>query len=63
MLGQMLLSEKLEDNKVAAEWGQKQAELIEKGERITQEMIKKYIPLIQARCAKEEDGIQSDVRH
>jgi hypothetical protein len=32
-----ILSEKLEDNQEAAEWGRKQAELMKKGEEITTE--------------------------
>jgi len=45
----VILSEKLEDNKVAAEWGIKQAELIKKGEEITKRLIKKYTPIIISR--------------
>lgn len=44
-----ILSEKLEDNKAAAEWGIKQAELIKKGEEITQRLRKKYVPIILSR--------------
>ena len=46
MSERIILSEKLEDNKIAAEWGIKQAELIKKGEEITQRLVKKYIPII-----------------
>ncbi len=35
MTEKSILSEKLEDNKAAAEWGMKQAELIQKSEAIT----------------------------
>ena len=35
-----ILSEKPEDNKDAAEWGRKQAELIKKGEEITKRLSK-----------------------
>lgn len=48
-----ILSEKLEDNQAAAEWGQKQAELIKKGETITKRLTAKYIPIILERDAKE----------
>ena len=40
---------KLEDNKAAAEWGIRQAELIKKGEEITQRLIEKYTPIILSR--------------
>lgn len=49
----IILSEKLEDNKAAAEWGIKQAELIKKGEEITQRLIEKYTPIILTRNMKE----------
>lgn len=49
MSERFILSEKLEDNKVAAEWGVKQAELIKKGEDITQRLLKKYTPIILSR--------------
>ena len=56
MSERIILSEKLEDNKAAAEWGTKQAELIKKGEEITQRLIKKYTPIILSRDAKETKG-------
>ena len=56
----IILSEKLEDNKAAAEWGIKQAELIKKGEEITQRLMAKYIPIILARNV--QDTINSDGR-
>lgn len=46
MTEKTILSEKLEDNKAAAEWGIKQAELIKKGEDITRRLAEKYIPII-----------------
>lgn len=49
----IILSEKLEDNKAAAEWGIKQAELIKKGEEITQRLTEKYTPIILTRNTKE----------
>lgn len=49
MTEKSILSEKLEDNKAAAEWGIKQAELIKKSEDITQRLAKKYIPIILSR--------------
>lgn len=49
MAERIILSEKLEDNKIAAEWGIKQAELIKKGEEITQRLMKKYTPIILSR--------------
>lgn len=47
-----VLSEKLEDNQAAAEWGRRQAELIKKGEEITQRLVEKYMPIILLRNAK-----------
>ena len=41
-----ILSEKLQDNKAAAEWGIKQAELINKSEEITQRLLEKYKSII-----------------
>ena len=41
-----ILSERLEDNADAAEWGRKQAELIKKGEEITKRLTEKYTPII-----------------
>lgn len=49
MSERIILSEKLEDNKAAAEWGIKQAELIKKGEEITQRLVKKYTSIILSR--------------
>lgn len=51
-----ILSEKLEDNKAAAEWGIKQAELIKKSEEITQRLMEKYIPIILSRDMKRTVG-------
>ena len=56
MSERIILSEKLEDNKAAAEWGIKQADLIKKGEEITQRLIKKYTPIILSRNAQETSG-------
>lgn len=53
MSAHMILSEKLEDNEAAAEWGRKQAELMKKGEEITQRLIEKYTPVILSRCQQE----------
>jgi hypothetical protein len=49
-----ILSEKLEDNREAAEWGIKQAELMRKGEEITRKLNEKYAPIIRERTAKAE---------
>lgn len=49
MSERIILSEKLEDNKAAAEWGAKQAELIKKGEEITRKLAKKYTSIILSR--------------
>ena len=49
MTEKSILSEKLEDNKAAAEWGIKQAELIKKSEDITQRLAEKYISIILSR--------------
>ena len=54
MSERIILSEKLEDNKAAVEWGIKQAELIKKGEEITQRLIKKYTPIILSRNIQEK---------
>ncbi|MCM1264199.1 MAG: hypothetical protein NC313_15925 [Butyrivibrio sp.] len=56
MSERFILSEKLEDNKVAAEWGIKQAELIKKGEEITQRLVAKYIPIILSRGVQNTSG-------
>lgn len=53
MSERIILSEKLEDNKAAAEWGMKQAELIKKGEEITQRLMEKYTPIILLRNQKK----------
>lgn len=49
MTEKVILSEKLEDNKAAAEWGIKQAELIKKSEEITQRLMEKYTSIILSR--------------
>lgn len=49
MTEKVILSEKLEDNKAAAEWGIKQAELIKKSEEITQRLVEKYTSIILSR--------------
>ena len=49
MLGKAVLSEKKEDNVMAAEWGKKQMELLEKGEEITKRISEKYKTMILAR--------------
>lgn len=49
-----ILSERLEDNRVAAEWGRKQAELIKKSDEITKRLTDKYTPIILARKAQRE---------
>lgn len=54
MMERGILSEKLEDNKAAAEWGIKQAELIKKSEDITRRLVEKYIPIILSRNMKEK---------
>ena len=46
MTKRAILSEKLEDNKAAVEWGIRQAELIRKSEDITQKLAEKYISII-----------------
>ena len=53
MSERIILSEKLEDNKAAAEWGIRQAELLKKGEEITQRLVKKYTHIILARNTQE----------
>lgn len=60
MTEKSILSEKLEDNKAAAEWGMKQAELIQKSEAITQRLVEKYIPIILSRNMKEVANCKSD---
>ena len=49
MTKRTILSEKFEDNKAAAEWGIRQAELIKKSEDITRRLVEKYIPIILSR--------------
>ena len=49
MAKKAILSEKLEDNKAAAEWGIRQAKLIKKSEDITRRLAEKYIPIILSR--------------
>lgn len=56
MSERIILCEKLEDNKAAAEWGIKQAELIKKGEEITQRLIKKYTPINLSRNAQKTNA-------
>ena len=53
MSERIILSEKLEDNKAAAEWGIRQAELMKKSEEITQRLSKKYTHIILARNTRE----------
>nr|WP_300663958.1 hypothetical protein [uncultured Acetatifactor sp.] len=60
MTEKSILSEKLEDNKAAAEWGMKQAELIQKSEAITQRLVEKYIPIILSRNMKEVANCKND---
>lgn len=49
MTERAILSEKFEDNKAAAEWGIRQAELIKKSEDITRRLVEKYTPIILSR--------------
>lgn len=56
MTERTILSEKLEDNKAAAEWGIKQAELIKKSEEITRRLLEKYTPIILSRNMKGTAG-------
>ncbi|MBD5483999.1 MAG: hypothetical protein HDR18_00470 [Lachnospiraceae bacterium] len=53
MSERIILSERLEDNRAAAEWGIRQAELMKKGEEITQRLVEKYIPIILERNTQE----------
>ena len=53
MSERIILSERLEDNRAAAEWGIRQAELMKKGEEITQRLVEKYIPIILERNTRE----------
>ena len=50
----VILSEKLEDNQAAAEWGRKQAELIKKGEEITKRLNEKDTPILLARSTQKD---------
>jgi hypothetical protein len=52
MSERVILSEKLEDNKAAAEWGVKQAELMRKSEEITKIVVAEYTPVILERMAR-----------
>lgn len=54
MSDRVILSEKLEDNQAAAEWGRKQAELIKKGEEITKRLNEKYTPILLARRTQKD---------
>lgn len=56
MSERIILSEKLEDNKKAAEWGIRQAELMKKSEEITQRLAAKYIPIILSRNTQDTMG-------
>ena len=47
------MSERLEDNRVAAEWGRKQVELIKKSDEIIKRLTDKYTPIILARKAQK----------
>ena len=49
MTEKIILSEKLDDNKAAAEWGMRQVELIKKSEEITQRLVEKYTSIILSR--------------
>ena len=53
MISESILSEKLEDQQAAAEWGRKQAELIRRSDEITREMNDKYRPIILAQIERE----------
>lgn len=55
MEGQAILSERYEDNKIAAEWGRRQAELIRKGEEITKELTEKYTAIIKTQMEREKE--------
>lgn len=54
MMERTILSEKLEDNKAAAEWGIKQAELIKKSEEITRRLVEKYTTIILSRKNRQQ---------
>ena len=59
MTKRTILSEKLEDNKAAAEWGIRQAELIKKSEDITRRLAEKYIPIILSRNERNNKRYRS----
>jgi hypothetical protein len=48
-----ILSERLEDNEAAAEWGRRQAELMKKSDEITQRLLQKYTPILIERHAQK----------
>jgi hypothetical protein len=55
-----ILSERLEDNEEAAEWGRRQAKLMKKSDEITQRLMEKYTPILMERQAQKCDsGITS----
>lgn len=60
MANHTILSEKLEDNEAAVEWGKKQAELMKKGEEITQRLMEKYTPIILSYCQQESSGSKNE---
>ena len=49
MTERAILSEKLEDNKTAAEWGIRQGKINKKSEDITRRLAEKYIAIILSR--------------
>lgn len=59
----VILSEKLEDNKAAAEWGIKQAKLMKKGEEITKRLSEKYTSIILLRNEKETINNRNSCTH
>jgi hypothetical protein len=48
-----ILSERLEDNEEAAEWGRRQAELMKKSDEITQRLLAKYTPILLERHTRK----------
>lgn len=52
---QTILSERYEDNKAAAEWGRRQAELLQKSEEITKELAEKYTTIIKMQMKREKE--------
>jgi hypothetical protein len=56
-----ILSERLEDNEAAAEWGRRQAELMKKSDEITQRLLKKYTPILIERNA-QKSGAGNNVK-